>query len=99
MLLQPKGSKYQVAQEYIYKDVVIPMGFPTDGISYKFRLVGIFINKFDPLYIEAVVVHDYLTDKDEWDKANKYFEELLPNTTTAQIMIDAVNIYKKILGK
>jgi hypothetical protein len=98
LLLKPNGSKYELAKEYTYRDITIPIGYKTDGISYKFRLIGIFINRFDPRYIEAVLVHDYLTDKNEWDKANRYFEELLPNTVTSELMIDAVKLYSKIKG-
>jgi hypothetical protein len=96
LLLYPRGNKYALRQDYKYKDIIIPKGYTTDGISYKFRLIGIFINRFDPKYIEAVVVHDYLTDMNQWVKANRYFEELLPNTITAKIMVKAVKIYKKI---
>jgi hypothetical protein len=99
MLLIPKGSKYALAEEYTYKDVTIPIGYLTDGVSYKFRLVGVFINRFDPLYIEAAVVHDYLTDQGDWDKANKYFEELLPKTKTTWCMVAAVNSYRKVIGE
>lgn len=96
LLLKPKGSKYEVAEDYAFRDVIVPKGYLTDGVSYKFRLLGIFINKFDPLYIEAAVVHDYLTDKGEWKKANSYFEDLLPNTTTAKVMVVAVDWYWKL---
>ena len=98
ILLQPSGSKYELAKDYTHRDITVPIGYKTDGISYKFRLIGIIINRFDPRYIEAVVVHDYLTDMNDWDKANRYFEELLPNTFTAQLMIDAVKLYKEIKG-
>ncbi len=97
--LSPSTNGYRLSEDYNYKDVTVPQGYITDGISYKFRLIGIFINRFDYRYIEAVVVHDYLTDLDEWDKANRYFRELLPNTLVAQMMVDAVDLYKWIKGK
>lgn len=95
-MLRPVGDKYELTNDIVYKDVVVPAGYTTDGISYKFRLFGVFINKFDPMYIEAVIVHDYLTDLGEWDKANKYFEEMLPDTKTATLMIVGVKLYKRI---
>lgn len=99
MILLPFGDKYKIPYGYNYKDIIVPSGFTTDGISYKFRLLGIFINKFDPRYIEAVVVHDYLTDIDDWEKANRYFEELLPKTNTSKLMIIAVKGYRKLIRK
>ena len=96
LILQPKGKKYRVAMPFNYRDIIVPEGYETDGISYKFRLVGIFINRFDPRYIKAVVVHDYLTDRNDWNKANKYFEELLPDTKIARVMIMAVKMYGRL---
>lgn len=96
-MLEPSGKHYKLIRPITYKDVTVPIGYETDGISYKFRLFGIFLNKFDPLYIKAVIVHDYLTDKNQWEKANKYFEELLPNTAIAKAMIIGVKLYRKFI--
>lgn len=98
LILSPSGSKYTLVQDYHYKDVLIPANFTTDGISYKLRFLGLFINRFDPRYIEAAVVHDYLTDLGEWEKGNKYFEELLPHGIKAKFMVMGVKIYKEIKG-
>lgn len=97
-MLSPQGKHYILTNDYSYKNVIIPRGYATDGVSYKFRLLGIFINRFDPRYIEAVIVHDYLTDLGEWEKANRYFEEMLPNTRTAWWMVKGVKVYRKIKG-
>ena len=98
-MLEPSKKRYRLIRPITYKDVTVPIGYETDGISYKFRFFGIFLNKFDPLYIKAVIVHDYLTDLGQWDKANRYFEELLPNTTTAKAMLIGVKIYYKFYIK
>lgn len=98
-MLEPSGKRYRLIRPVTYKDVTVPIGYETDGISYKFRFFGIFLNKFDPLYIKAVIVHDYLTDLGQWVKANRYFEELLPNTTTAKAMLIGVKIYYKFYIK
>lgn len=98
-MIEPSGKKYKLTKELVYKDVTVPVGYETDGISYKFRLVGIFINKFDPMYIEAVIVHDYLTDLGDWERANRYFEEMLPDTLTARSMVIGVKLYRKLIGK
>ena len=97
-MLKPAGNSYMLVDDYIYKDVIVPTGFHTDGLSYKFRLVGIFINKYDPKYIEAAIVHDYLTYVGDWEKANRYFEEMLPKTLTSKLMVNAVKLYRKFKG-
>jgi len=97
-MLKPVHNGYALTENYVYKDIAVPKGYVTDGISYKFRFVGILINKYDHRYIKAAIVHDWLTDLGDWDKANQYFEELLPETLTAKVMVKAVKIYKKVKG-
>jgi hypothetical protein len=96
-MIRPCGKYYVTTEDMEYRGVIVPKGFRTDGISYKFRLVGVFINKFDPLYIEAVIFHDYLTDLGDWDTANRVFEELLPDTRVAKVMVVAVKLYGKFV--
>lgn len=98
-MLTPKGNKYELTKDYTYKDVVVPKGFTTDGITYKLRIVGLFINKFDPKYITAAIVHDYLTDNDEWEVANEYFEEMLPKGFRSSCMVLGVKAYRWFKGK
>ena len=93
LILEPIGNKYSVVKEYTYKDVTVPIGFLTDGISYIFRIFGVFINRFDPRYIEAVVVHDLLASRGEWEKANRYFEEMLPDDGRGKSMVKGVKLY------
>lgn len=98
-MLKPVGNKYETTAPLVYKKATVPQGFQTDGITYKLRLVGLFINKFDPRYITAAIVHDYLTDKGDWELANKYFEELLPNDFRSKCMVLAVKIYRICIGE
>lgn len=101
LLLRPckDKKKYEVVGGYTYKDICVPSGYETDGVSYKFRLLGLFLDKFDPRFMEAVVIHDYLTDLGEWDKANRYFEELLPAVEEKTSMVKAVNLYYRFIIK
>ena len=93
--LIPSGRHYELAETFIYKDAIIDKGFLTDGISYKFRVFALFVNKYDPRYITAVVVHDYLCDKGEYKKADHYFKELLPNDWRGRLMPKLTRIYLK----
>ena len=98
-MITPCGDKYALTVPLVYKDVEIPIGYTTDGITYKLRVVGLFINKFDPRYIKAAIVHDYLVDLDDWEKANLYFEELLPVTYRSKLMVLGVKAYRWFKGK
>lgn len=95
MVLKPHYSTYVLAEDFMYKDITVPAGFPTDGLTYKFRFIGIFLNKFDPRFIEAAVLHDYMCMYmiDRIDDANQYFEELLPECWEKPLMVKAVNKY------
>jgi hypothetical protein len=97
-MLKPNGKKYELLYDLSYKKCVVPKGTTTDGITYKLRIAGLFFNKFDPRYIEAVIVHDYLTEQGDWDKANRYFEELLPNDFRSRLMVLGVKLYRKVRG-
>ena len=67
MILLPFGDKYKIPFGYNYKDITVPSGFTTDGISYKFRLLGIFINKFDPRYLTADKAPENYDDLEGYD--------------------------------
>lgn len=98
-MLEPYGSKYRLTKDYEYKDVVVPRGFVTDGVTYKLRLVALVIDRFSPEYIEAVIVHDYLCELEMYEKADQYFEELLPKGWKSKLMVLAVKIYHDIMYK
>lgn len=98
-MIEPNGEFYQTTEDMAFRDVTVPKGFITDGISYKFRFIGLFVNKFDPRYIKAVIFHDYLTrdGHEDWDKANKVFEELLPEGWVSRRMVNAVKMYRAVI--
>ena len=98
-MLSPDGKYYVLVDDFVYKNVVVPKGFKTDGITYKLRLIGLFINKFDPRYIEAAIVHDYLTGEGDWELANEYFEEMLPSGFRSKTMVVGVKLYRWLLDK
>ena len=86
--LQPlKEHKFRVVRDIKYKDIVIPKGFKTDGASVPRLFWFIFPpNRTD--YLPCAIIHDYLCDKGEYKKADKYFKECL-NTLK-------VNFFSKI---
>jgi hypothetical protein len=98
-MLKPNGDRYELTEQIVHRNCVVPAGYKTDGVSYKLRVFALFVNKFDPRYIKAAVVHDYMVDRGEWELGNKYFEQLLPiNDWRATAMIWAVDKYAKWKG-
>lgn len=93
--ISPVDGGYELIRDFEYKDIVVPKGFVTNGIDLKTRVLSLFINKYDPITIEAVVVHDYLCELEQYAKADLYFQELLPNIWQKPFMLFLVKIYHK----
>ena len=54
-------DRFEVVETYVYGDVIIPVGFKTNGANIP-RLFWSFIPPNKPEYLSAVIVHDYLCD-------------------------------------
>lgn len=70
------NHKYMVKSDYRYKDVLVPVGFVTNGADVP-RLFWSFYPPNRSDYLPAVLVHDYLCSIEEYEKADKYFKEIL----------------------
>jgi len=68
--------RYMLVEEYRYRDVVVPVGFVTNGADIP-RVFWSFYPPNRSDYLPAVVVHDYLCSIGEYDKADRYFREIL----------------------
>jgi len=95
----PKGNLYETFVDCRYKDVEIPKGTLTDGITAKkIKIIYLFINKYDPRVMTAVLVHDVLCERGEYEKADRYFKERLPEIWQKTYMVKAVKRYHDIKG-
>jgi hypothetical protein len=94
--------KYILLEEYRYKDVVVPVGFVTNGADIP-RVFWSFYppNKSD--YLPAVVVHDYLCSIGEYEKADRYFREILvalgSSVFDVFVLWGGVRLYSKYIRK
>lgn len=70
------NDTYKILKDFTYRDVTVPAGYHTDGASVP-RLFWIFWPPNRSTYLPAVVIHDYLCDKEEYLKADKYFKEIM----------------------
>jgi len=98
-ILKPRrDNRYELIEAYIYKDILVPKGYITNGANIP-RLLWNIIPPFKPKYMHAVVIHDYLCDLEEYEKADLYFEELLyevEKNIYTMSMVSAVKLYHKI---
>ena len=91
--------RYRLQQDYCYKEVTVPKGYLTNGAN----IPRVFWSFYPPNLsdiMEAVVVHDYLCDLEHYEKADKYFKELLELSDIKRVSVlilwGAVRIYHKI---
>ena len=101
--IQPlPGNKYLVLEDIIFKDVVVPKNFKTNGADVPRLLWSIYPpNKSD--FLPAVIIHDYLCEKGEYKKADDLFEECLEllgvRSRDRFILTKSVRLYHKIKYK
>jgi len=83
--LQPlRNHKFKLLNSVIYKDIKVPAGFYTDGATIPRIFWSIYPpNKTD--YLPCVIIHDYLCDLGQYDKADKYFKECLKDIHVSKI--------------
>jgi len=94
-----KNDRYVLLEDFIYKDVVVPKGYITNGADIP-RLFWTIWPPNRSEYLPAVVIHDYLCDAELYPKADKYFEEILNilkvNRITVLFFTHFVKIYHRI---
>ena len=100
-VIQPlKNNKIKLLKEVKYKDITIPKGFRSDGASIPYIAKVFNIVRFRMDYLPCAIIHDYLCDKEEYNKADKYFcecmKELQISKITRKIMYNSIRIYHKI---
>lgn len=90
--------RFEVIEDIYFKDIVIPKGYITNGADIPRVFWSIYPpNKSD--YLPAVIIHDYLCEVREYEKANQYFDEALRclevNKLDVFILVASVKIYRK----
>jgi len=70
------NHRYILNREFRYRDVVVPVGFVTNGADIP-RVFWSFYPPNRSDYLPAVIVHDYLCSFQEFEKADRYFKEIL----------------------
>jgi len=94
-----EGDRYMLLEDFKYKDIIIPKGYKTNGANIP-RIFWSFWPPNRSNYMPAVIVHDYLCDMEEYNKADKYFSEILlylnVSRITAFLFYYSVKYYHKL---
>jgi hypothetical protein len=100
MLLEPlQGHRYRLAQPFRYRNVQVPAGFVTNGANIPRPLWIVWPpNRSD--FMKAVVVHDYLCDREKYALADELFRDALQEAGahrfTVWAFFTAVDLYHRI---
>jgi len=89
-------DRYVLLEDFTYNGITVPAGYETNGADVP-RLFWIFLPPNRSDYLPAVILHDYLTDKEMYKLADDIFEECLESLeigpVTRFIMVSSVRSY------
>jgi len=92
------NNRFELLESWQCKNVKVPKGFVTDGATIP-RIFWSFIPPFKPKFLPAIIIHDYLCDKEMYKLADDLFEEVLFDIEISwktKAMVKAVRLYHKI---
>ena len=93
-----KDNRFVLLEDFYIRGFVVPQGYKTNGANIP-RFLWSIVPPFKPKFLPAVVVHDYLTDKEQYKTADDTFEAVLygiENSFTTRMMVRAVRLYHAI---
>jgi Protein of unknown function (DUF1353) len=87
LILQPiPGHRYRVVEPFRYQNIQVPAGFVTDGANVPRPFWFIWPpNKSD--FMKAVVIHDYLCDRENYSLADQLFKEALQEAGATKVTV------------
>ena len=94
-----EDGNVMLIKPFRYYNILVPAGYVTNGANIP-RIFWSIVPPFSPRLLPAVVVHDYLCDKEAYALADKAFERLLRDLEVAVwqrvVMVCAVKWYHRI---
>ncbi|MBE3030102.1 DUF1353 domain-containing protein [Campylobacter sp. RM9344] len=69
-------DRFELVEDYAYGIVTIPKGYRTNGANVP-RIFWSIFPPNSPEYLSAIVVHDYLCDKERYKLADKVLKQMM----------------------
>ena len=92
------NNTFILEENYQVRNVRVPKGYESNGANIP-RIFWSLIPPNKPKYQPAIMIHDYLCDKEKYELADNLFEEILLDIEISwrtKIMVKAVRLYHKI---
>ncbi|MBR8466173.1 DUF1353 domain-containing protein [Campylobacter sp. faydin G-140] len=76
-ILKPYSKdRFELVAEYTYDTIKVPKEYKTNGANTP-RLLWWLFPPNSPEYLSAIVVHDYLCDKEEYRQADEILKQMM----------------------
>ena len=92
------NNKYVLLEHYQVENIKVPKGYETNGADVP-KLFWWFVPPFKPKFLPAIIIHDYLCEKEKYKLADNLFESTLftiEKSFVTKTMVIFVRIYHKI---
>lgn len=92
------NNKYVLLENYQVENVIVPKGYETNGADVP-RAFWWFVPPFKPKFLPAIIIHDYLCDREKYQLADAIFEKTLftiEKSFITKTMVKSVKMYHKI---
>lgn len=102
VIVHPVTDGWVVVKPIAYRNITIEIGYYSNGANIP-RILWVLIPPNNPDVFPAVMVHDYLCDKEQYVKADRYFEEILISSDVKKwkrkMIVAGVKFYTKYLRR
>jgi hypothetical protein len=99
-ILKPRSDKnFELYKDYEIAGYKIPAGFVTDGLTLKNRFLRIIVDKYQPKFAPFFIIHDYLTDKEQYKEADEVGGKVLfeiEKSLRTKLMMLVIRTYHKL---
>ena len=100
--VHPVYDGWHTVDDITYRDIFIKKGFYTNGANIP-KILWSLIPPNDPMSFPAVVIHDYLCDAGQYNKADDYLEDILVSSKVSKwkrvSIVGGVRFYTKWLRR
>ncbi|MBE2985487.1 DUF1353 domain-containing protein [Campylobacter sp. RM6883] len=86
-ILKPfSKDRFELVESYEYGNIVVPAAYKTNGANVP-RIFWSVFPPNSPEYLSAIVVHDYLCDKERYKEADEVLREMMTELGCSKIKV------------
>ena len=93
------NNTFILDKPYLVKNIRIPKGYESDGLTLKIRLLRLIVSKYEPKFMPFFFLHDYLCNREKYELADRLGQEVLFELEASwrtKTMMKLIRLYHKI---